>query len=90
MGSCREGEEWNALRKPISQLAMPPKKVAEYYMQMNEVAYDLIEIFQKQRDRAGVYHNVTDLSFRWALECELACRHTATCWGILYNPCCII
>ena len=54
---------------------MPPKKVAEYYMQMNEVAYDLIEIFQKQRDSAGVFHNVTDLSFRWVLECELACRH---------------
>ena len=40
-------------------------------MQMNEVAYDLIEILQKQRDSAGIYHNVTDLSFRWGFECEL-------------------
>ena len=50
---------------------MPPRKVAEYYMQMNEVAYDLIEIFQKQRDSAGVFHNMTDLSFRWGFECKL-------------------
>ena len=59
------------MRKPVSKLAMPPRKVAEYYMQMNEVAYDFIEIFQKQRDSAGVYHNVTDLSFRWGFECKL-------------------
>ena len=68
---------------------MPPKKVAEYYMKMNEVAYDLIEILQKQRDSARVFHDVTDLSFRWALECELACRHTATCLqSMLYNLAC--
>ena len=54
---------------------MPPRKVAEYYMQMNEVAYDLIEILQKQRDSAGIYHNVTDLSFRWGFECELIDIH---------------
>ena len=65
---------------------MPPKKVAEYYMQMNEVAYDLIDILQKQRDSAGIYHNVTDLSFRWALECEFKkIQQLYTCSGILDN-----
>ena len=55
-------------------------------MQMNEVAYDLIDILQKQRDSAGIYHNVTDLSFRWALECEFKkIQQLYTCSGILDN-----
>lgn len=58
------------MRKPVAKLVMPPRKVAEHYMQMNEVARDLIEIFRNQRDNDGVFFDVTDLSFRWGLECE--------------------
>ena len=42
----------------------------DHYMQMNEVARDLIEIFRNQRDNDGMFFDVTDLSFRWGLECE--------------------
>ena len=58
------------MRKPVAKLVMPPRKVAEHYMQMNEVAHDLIQNFRNQRDSAGMFFNVTDLSFRWGLECS--------------------
>ena len=72
---CRNGENWEKQRKPISKFMMVPRKVGEYHEAFNEVALDLVDILRKERGKEDVFLDVPGMMNRWSFECEFSnCR----------------
>ena len=66
---CRNGEDWERQRKPISKHMMIPRKVFEYHESFNEVALDLLELIRVERKEGDMCLDVPYVLKRWSFEC---------------------
>lgn len=79
---CRNGEEWNSMRKAIQAVLMRPQDVSDYLPSVNEVADDVIKAIGDNMDSNGTITHFNNLAGRWNMESKLD-RQNA--WNSMIN-----